>query len=170
MAEDVVNQIGTKLGINKQCETSEVVISDSVKSNWNSTSYFKKIEKEKNYNDLICECELITKKDIEDVMKNEEIIDFHNIRRRVRVGFGPWQGTFCNSRLANLLVGKKYDFDIEESILNFWAERLKGSISTAYGDQAKQILLSYYIFQENFGLNLNSISTNEDEVRSWKLM
>ncbi|PPR40555.1 MAG: Anaerobic glycerol-3-phosphate dehydrogenase subunit A [Alphaproteobacteria bacterium MarineAlpha5_Bin12] len=166
MAEDVVNQIGTKLGINKQCETSEVVISDSVKSNWNSTSYFKKIEKEKNYNDLICECELITKKDIEDVMKNEEIIDFHNIRRRVRVGFGPCQGTFCNSRLANLLVGKKYDFDIEESILNFWAERLKGSISTAYGDQAKQILLSDYIFQENFGLNLNSISTNEDEVRS----
>ena len=115
---------------------------------------------------MICECELITKKDIEDVMKNEEIIDFHNIRRRVRVGFGPCQGTFCNSRLANLLVGKKYDFDIEESILNFWAERLKGSIRTAYGDQAKQILLSDYIFQENFGLNLNSISTNEDEVRS----
>ena len=48
----------------------------------------------------------LQKQDIEDVMKNEEIIDFHNIRRRVRVGFGPCQGTFCNSRLANLLVGK----------------------------------------------------------------
>ena len=165
MAEDVVNQISNKLGINKKCETSEVIISDLDKSNWNSTLYFKKIEKEKNYNDLICECELITKKDIEDVVKNEDTIDFHNIRRRVRVGFGPCQGTFCNSRLANLLTSKKYDFDIEESILNFWAERLKGSISTAYGDQAKQVLLSDYIFQENFGLNLNSINKKKDEVK-----
>ena len=165
MAEDVVNQIGNKLGINKHCETSEVVISDLNQSNWNSTSYFKKIEKEKNYNDLICECELITKKDIEEVVKNKKTIDFHDIRRRVRVGFGPCQGTFCNSRLANLLASKKYDFDTEESILNFWAERLKGSISTSYGDQAKQVLLSDYIFQENFGLNLNSVNKNTDEIR-----
>ena len=165
MAEDVVNQIGNKLGINKQCETSEVAISNSKTSNWNSTSYFKKIEKEKNYNDLICECELITKKDIEEVVENEDIIDFHNIRRRVRVGFGPCQGTFCNSRLANLLASKKYDFDMEESILDFWAERLKGSINTAYGDQAKQVLLSDYIFQENFGLNLTSLNKKNDEVK-----
>ena len=165
MAEDVVNQIGNKLGINNQCETSEIAISDPRKSNWNSTSYFKKIEKEKNYNDLICECELITKKDIEEVVENEDIIDFHNIRRRVRVGFGPCQGTFCNSRLANLLASKKYDFDMEESILDFWAERLKGSINTAYGDQAKQVLLSDYIFQENFGLNLTSLNKKNDEVK-----
>ena len=74
-------------------------------------------------------------------------------------------GTFCNSRLANLLVSKKYNFNIEESILDFWAERLKGSISTSYGDQAKQVLLSDYIFQENFGLNLNVANKNKDEVR-----
>ena len=165
MAEDVVNQIGNKLGINKECETSKVTISNFNKSNWNSTSYFKKIEKEKNYHDLICECELITKKDIENVIQDEDRVDFHNIRRRVRVGFGPCQGTFCNSRLANFLASKKYDFNIEESILDFWAERLKGSISTAYGDQAKQILLSDYIFQENFGLNLNSISKKKDKVK-----
>ena len=66
---------------------------------------------------------------------------------------------------SNLLVSKKYDFNIEESILDFWAERLKGSISTAYGDQAKQVLLSDYIFQENFGLNLNLINKNKDESK-----
>ena len=57
------------------------------------------------------------------------------------------------------------NFNIEESILDFWAERLKGSISTSYGDQAKQVLLSDYIFQENFGLNLNVANKNKDEVR-----
>ena len=156
MAEDVVNQIGNKLGINSQCETSKLTSSDSKKINWNSTFYFKKIEKEKNHKDLICECELITKKDIEEVIEGKDKIDFHDIRRRVRVGFGPCQGTFCNSRLANLLVSKNYDFDIEESILDFWAERLKGSRCVAYGDQVKQVLLSDYIFQENFGLDLSS--------------
>ena len=54
---------------------------------------------------------------------------------------------------------------MEESILDFWAERLKGSINTAYGDQAKQVLLSDYIFQENFGLNLTSLNKKNDEVK-----
>ena len=157
MAEDVVNQMGNKLGINSQCETSKIPLLNKKNSSWNSVSYFKKVEKEKNYRDLICECELITKEDIESVLEDENNVDFHNIRRRVRVGFGPCQGTFCNSRLANLLTSKNYDFDIQSSILDFWEERLKGSIKTAYGDQAKQILLSDYIFRENFGLNLSSL-------------
>jgi len=163
MAEDVVNQIGNKLGINTQCETSKRPLLAKNYSNWNSTSYFKKIEKEKNFNELICECELITKEDIEKVMEDEDTVDFHDFRRRVRVGFGPCQGTFCNSRLANLLTSKNYDFDVEESILNFWEERLKGSKSTAYGDQAKQILLSDYIFQENFGLKLSPKNKDIDD-------
>ncbi len=163
MAEDVVNQIGNKFGINTECETDKVPPSKRNHSNWNSTSFFKKVEIQKNFSEIVCECELITKKDIETVMENEEIVDFHNIRRRVRVGFGPCQGTFCCSRLANLLLNKEYDFDVEESILDFWQERLKGSIKTAYGDQAKQVLLSDCLFQENFGLNLKSKNKRIDE-------
>ena len=41
---------------------------------------------------------------------------------------------------------------------------------TAYGDQAKQMLLSDYIYQENFGLQINEENAEEDDTRSWKVM
>ena len=68
-----------------------------------------------------------------------------------------------------LLLGSWYlenDIDIEKSILNFWSERLKGSIRTSFGDQAKQILLSDYIHQENFGLRLTEENAEKDDIRA----
>ena len=64
-----------------------------------------------------------------------------------------------------LIIAKYNDNDLIDSILNFWSERLKGSIKTSYGDQAKQILLSDYIFQENFGLKLNKDNAKKDVNR-----
>ena len=166
MAEDVVNKLGNKLGINIPCSTDTIPISNSKNAKWTPSSYFQKIENQKNFNDVVCECEAITKTDIEEIMKNENLFDFHDIRRRIRVGFGPCQGTFCNSRLAEIVVNHKIDIDIKKSILNFWSERLKGSIRTSYGDQAKQILLSDYIHQENFGLRLTEENSEKDDIRA----
>ena len=166
MAEDVVNKLGNKLGINIPCSTDTIPISNSKNAKWTPSSYFQKIENQKNFNDVVCECEAITKTDIEEIMKNENLSDFHDIRRRIRVGFGPCQGTFCNSRLAEIVVNHKIDIDIKKSILNFWSERLKGSIRTSYGDQAKQILLSDYIHQENFGLRLTEENSEKDDIRA----
>ena len=162
MAEDAVNQIGNKLGINTVCETSHIPLIKSKESHWKSTHYFEKVEKKKSFDELICECELITKEDIKKIITDEKTMDFHDFRRRARIGFGPCQGAFCNSRLADFLIQNNFNFNIEEKILDFWEERLKGSIKTCYGDQAKQILLSDYIFQENFGLDLASKSTSLD--------
>ena len=166
MAEDVVNKLGNKLGINTLCSTDKTPVSNPKNLNWIPSFYFQKIEKEKNFDDLVCECEAITKTDIEELMKNENLSDFHDIRRRIRVGFGPCQGTFCNSRLAEIVASQNKDIDIKKSILNFWSERLKGSIRTSYGDQAKQILLSDYIHQENFGLRLNEENSEKEDIRT----
>ena len=166
MAEDVVNKLGNKLGINTLCSTDKTPVSNPKNLNWIPSFYFQKIEKEKNFDDLVCECEAITKTDIEELMKKENLSDFHDIRRRIRVGFGPCQGTFCNSRLAEIVASQNKDIDIKKSILNFWSERLKGSIRTSYGDQAKQILLSDYIHQENFGLRLNEENSEKEDIRT----
>ena len=110
--------------------------------------------------------ELITKKDIEQVVESEDTLDFHNIRRRVRVGFGPCQGTFCMSRLAEIIIKNNNSKFHKKEIIDFLTERLKGSIRTSYGDQAKQIMLSDYIYQENFGLELNEDNEEKDDIRT----
>ena len=165
MAEDAVNQLGNRFGINTPCSTSSTPLLKNIKNYWKPSSYFSKVEKDKKYSDIICECESVTKSDIENLMNQENITDFHDIRRRIRVGFGPCQGTFCTSRLAEIFIAKKNELDFKKFILNFLSERLKGSMRTAYGEQAKQMLLSDYIYQENFGLQLNIETSEKDDFR-----
>ena len=165
MAQDVVNALCNKFRINSPCTTSESHRLITKKANWNITSNYLKIEKKKNFDELICECESVLKSEIENLILNEKMEDFHDIRRRIRLGFGPCQGSFCNSRLAELIAKITSKTNLNDSILNFWTERLKGSIKTSYGDQAKQILLSDYIFQENFGLRLNEKNEEKEIIR-----
>ena len=51
-------------------------------------------------------------------------------------------------------------------MISFCTERLKGSIKTSYGDQAKQILLNDYVLRENFGLDLNEENSEKEDIRS----
>tara|TARA_Y100000590_G_scaffold240107_1_gene270027 strand:+ start:5611 stop:7173 length:1563 start_codon:yes stop_codon:yes gene_type:complete len=164
MAEDVVNRMGNKFGINTPCSTSYTYPLNKKETSWKPTLNYLNTEKKKNFHEVICECESVLKSEIENLIKEEKIYDFHDLRRRIRIGFGPCQGTFCNSRLADI-IAKYNDNDLIDSILNFWSERLKGSVKTSYGDQAKQILLSDYIFQENFGLKLNKDNAEKDVNR-----
>ncbi len=166
MAEDVVNQLGNKFGVNAPCVTHITPIKDSKEMNWTPTLNFVRTENEKKHQELICECELVTRGDIEKLIDEEDITDFHDIRRRTRVGFGPCQGTFCNSRLAEIVSKKSNLANFKESMISFCTERLKGSIKTSYGDQAKQILLNDYVLRENFGLDLNEENSEKEDIRS----
>ncbi len=165
MAEDAVNKIGNKFRINNPCITKTAYPLSKNKKYWKPTSNYLDVENKKNFHEVICECESVMKSEIENLIKNEKITNFHDIRRRIRIGFGPCQGSFCNTRLAEIIAKNTNEEELHDSIINFWLERLKGSIKTSYGDQAKQILLSDYIFEENLGLKLNKDNTEKDTKR-----
>ncbi len=77
-----------------------------------------------------------------------------DLRRRLRVGFGPCQGTYCGSRVAALIASRYPDYSSIEDLGQFWAERLKGSIRTAWGQQARQALLGDVVYRETLGVRL----------------
>jgi glycerol-3-phosphate dehydrogenase len=79
----------------------------------------------------------------------------HDFRRRSRVGFGPCQGTFCGSRVASLLAEYDSEYPSKNDLGKFWTERLKGSIFTSWGQQAKQLVLSDSIYRETLGIRLD---------------
>ncbi|MFT5112550.1 MAG: glycerol-3-phosphate dehydrogenase [Parasphingorhabdus sp.] len=152
MAEDIGNRICTTIGIDAPCTSATTPLSSQQKSAWRPAENFHQIEKDKQFSAPICECESVTRDDIVHEIEQCGIRCLHDLRRRLRVGFGPCQGTFCAARVAAIIAQYDSDYSATEDLEKFWAERLKGSRHTAWGQQARQILLSDVVFQETFGL------------------
>jgi glycerol-3-phosphate dehydrogenase len=78
--------------------------------------------------------------------------NLHDLRRRLRVGFGPCQGTFCGPRLAEMQARARTAAEPWRELDDFWSERIKGMVLTGWGKQARQILLSEHVHRRMLGL------------------
>ena len=116
MAEVTVDKVCEKLGTQRACRThlEELPTTSHRPQTANSRpSCFSvyhhlgdrlaHIELEKAYGQLICECELATRSDIEHAITHGKAQTLDDIRRDVRLGMGPCQGGFCTFRAAGIL-------------------------------------------------------------------
>jgi glycerol-3-phosphate dehydrogenase len=98
---------------------------------------------------IICECELITRTRLEAAMDRRRTVNLDDIRRTVRLGMGPCQGGFCIYRATGILQERRH-IDAETataSLLDFLQERWKGVQPILHGDQLRQARLDDWIFQ-----------------------
>lgn len=59
-----------------------------------------------DHGEIVCHCELVTKREIEAALASEVPPgDFGGLRRRTRAGMGRCQGFYCNARLAEMTRG-----------------------------------------------------------------
>ncbi len=180
MAEEATDMACKKLGIKKKCETHKIPLpgSESHISRKKSVKSFSGIpnsvvgstfyrhghrvqsiltEKKKNYR-LICECEMVTEGEIEYSIKNLNVRDIIDLRRRTRIGMGPCQGELCAYRAAGLF--EEYKGATAEGSLellsDFLEERWKGIKPVLWGDGLREAEFTYWIYQGLFGLgNIN---------------
>lgn len=62
---------------------------------------------EPQHGEIVCHCELVTKREIERALESSVPPgDFGGLRRRTRAGMGRCQGFYCNARLAELTKDK----------------------------------------------------------------
>jgi glycerol-3-phosphate dehydrogenase len=60
-----------------------------------------------DHGEIVCHCELVTKRDIEAALDSPVPPgDFGGLRRRTRAGMGRCQGFYCNGRLAEMTRGR----------------------------------------------------------------
>lgn len=60
-----------------------------------------------DHGEIVCHCELVTRREIEAVLQSAVPPgDFGGLRRRTRAGMGRCQGFYCNARLAEMTHGK----------------------------------------------------------------
>jgi glycerol-3-phosphate dehydrogenase len=129
MAEETVDAVCRQLGENRPCTTTT----------------------ERNLRDeqLVCECELITRTKLEESMRMRGTDNLGDFRRVLRLGMGPCQGGFCIYRATGIMHGIDglTAEQANQALLSFLQERWKGVWPILYGDQLRQARLDDWIFQ-----------------------
>ena len=111
--------------------------------------------------DLICECELVTRAMLDEVLERRWPCSLDDIRRETRLGMGPCQGGFCTfraagaaaehaARLADDATGVAELAD--EAMAGFMIERQKGTRPIAHGRQLQEALITSAIHWGTLGL------------------
>jgi glycerol-3-phosphate dehydrogenase len=150
MAEETVDAVCAQLGEQRPCQTAALTLPDS-ESGQTYRLGERLQRREQNLLDeqLVCECELISRPKLEEAMRRRGTVNLDDFRRVLRLGMGPCQGGFCMYRATGILHGLD-GIDAgqaNEALLGFLQERWKGSWPILYGDQLRQARLDDWIFQ-----------------------
>lgn len=164
MAEAVTDLVTAKLGIKKKCTTHQQPLpgnEDDIDIEALSkefgvsmhalerlrarrgTEVLKILEMTKEHPEwksTICTCEPIIEAEIRYSIREEFPQTLNDLRRRLRLGTGPCQGTFCTYKAASILI-EELDLqgdDFLVDILDFRAERWKGIRPSMRGEQLAQ--------------------------------
>jgi len=180
MAQVTTNLACRKLGVAKLCTTDRVPLkvlpqdsalaeAKKVLSHPVAMSTYRRlgpglaavVEKVKNdpaQAEIICECELITRAELETYLSGTARVPartLNDLSRRTRLGMGPCQGTFCGYRamLVGYETGKWTADEAGEQLVSFVKNRWKGQKFVPYGKQTQQLGIS----RDLYGASLNLI-------------
>jgi glycerol-3-phosphate dehydrogenase len=150
MAEDAVDAVCAKLGVERECRTHEEALpgSEDERFYWLGARV-RAQEPVPGSEEIICECELITRRGLAEAIARRRPTGLDDVRRRVRLAMGPCQGGFCIYRATGIL----HEFErldhraANSALLDFLQERWKGVQPILYGDQLRQARLDDWIFQ-----------------------
>src|SRR4051812_7657782 len=150
MAQDLVDGMCDQLGEQRPCRTADERLPGSEDGElYHLPARLAKREATLLDEQLICECELIGRRTLEETVRRRGGANLDDIRRSLRLGMGPCQGGFCIYRATGILHGvDRLDAaQANESLRDFLQERWKGVWPILYGDQLRQARLDDWIFQ-----------------------
>src|SRR4051812_17731883 len=149
MAQDLVDGMCDQLGEQRPCRTRDVKPPGNAEAFYDIGSRLRRRERTMDHDELICECELIGRRRLEEELVRRGTTNLDDIRRTLRLGMGPCQGGFCIYRATGIMhaVEKLDGEQAAESLHHFLQERWKGVWPILYGDQLRQARLDDWIFQ-----------------------
>ena len=149
MAEHIVDAMCDKLGEKRACRTAEEDMPPSgAGKNYVVTHRLEEREHDRFTEQIICECELMSRKMLTDALAAQPNGSFDDLRRQLRLGMGPCQGGFCSMRATGIALETGH-IDIERAtalLRLFLKNRWLGLWPILYGDQVRQTALDNWIF------------------------
>ena len=160
MAARVVDAVCEELGENLVCRTADEPVAEG--HNYKVTHRLEVVEKAKksdhglpDKDPIICECEIVTKKMITDLLDEQPDANFDDLRRQLRIGMGPCQGGFCASRTAGIAHehGCWSASQATELLRLFMKNRWGGIYPILNGAQAREAALDEWIYHSTFSVD-----------------
>ena len=172
MAEAVTNIACKKLGVSVECRThleplpgmdrdidvvalaAEYNVSQHalermrVRRGTGALDVLALLKEHPEWRTIICACEPVMEAELRYVMREEFPHTLNDLRRRVRLGTGPCQSTFCGHKAAAIFAEER-ELDgsqLQLEILDFLAERWKGKRQSFRGVQVDQEELAQGIY------------------------
>ena len=103
--------------------------------------------------EILCDCELVPRKEVEEFLKTGKLKDFQDILHRTRLAKGTCQGGFCVYRLFGILHDlRMVEGDSNKIFLGFLEERWKGIRPILWGIALKEEELIESIYKGIFNL------------------
>lgn len=155
MAKNIIDVMCEQLGDDRECIThTEAVPGSTEGKTYHVTHRLEEHEEELLDDQIICECEMMSKKMLTDLIDEQPTGSFDDLRRQLRLGMGPCQGGFCSLRAAGI-IHDRGTVDVEratELLRLFLKNRWIGLWPILYGDQVRQTALDDWIFQGTLDL------------------
>ncbi len=154
MAEKTSDLICQKMGIDTPCSTHFKPlpgVSEPSKLN----DRLKKIGQSitADGGEILCDCELIRREEVEGLLKEGKLKDLQDILHRTRLAKGTCQGGFCVYRLLGMLHDLRMaERDSNKMLKGFLEERWKGIRPILWGTSLKEEELIENIYKGIFNL------------------
>ena len=168
MAEETVDEVCRKLGVERPCRTADEQLPDSEPNDFYWVGSRLRAREETLHDDqLICECELVPRRRVEVELQRRHTLSLDDLRRMIRLGMGPCQGGFCIYRATGILheVQRVDGEQANRALLDFLQERWKGVQPILYGDQLRQARYDDWMFQGLLDIEHAGVAVG-DEGRS----
>jgi len=143
MAEKMVDTVMEHFKLNKPCETAQLPLEGQ--EELSGYPLAKRLADMKN---IICECELVSRAEVERIIAQTGTRYVGDISHRTRLGMGPCQGGFCTFRALGIMQEKSI-LSPEQSMFalrDFLQRRFRGIRFCLWGDQLREEQLVEYIY------------------------
>ncbi len=113
MAELTMDRVCELLETARACTTATTQVPGIDQGHYWLGHRLHEVEENRLQGELVCECELVTRRMLEEAAMRNPTVTLDDLRRDVRLGMGPCQGGFCTYRAAGILheLGAAQDKD-----------------------------------------------------------
>jgi len=102
----------------------------------------------------LCECEMVSRAEMEYAAAHLEAKNLGGLRRRTRMGMGPCQGTYCTYRSAGIFLQDGHDAGaVNKDITSFTEERWRGVQFVLGGDTLREAEFTQWVYKSLLGFN-----------------